>query len=349
MYKERLSLYKELETEFNSKALIYITSDRPNMSAQIAPDVIDFFIQHLDKSGPCHKISLYLYTRGGDTAAAWNIINLLRMYCDKLQVIIPHKAHSAGTIISLGANEIIMTKQATLGPIDPSINTPLNPALPNGGTFPVSVEAVKGFLEFAKDELAIKDDEALSDIFTKLTEYVHPLVLGQVYRSRAQIQMLAEKLLVNQVRDPQKIKNIIAFLCSDSGSHDYTINRREAKKDLALKVVKPTPKQYSLIKSIYDDISEELQFNKVFNIREINGAYAVRRCILESVTGGSDYFVTEGQVLRAKGPNNEELLQNRVAFEGWRHDNTIEKEQVGLSSVEVGGEDEYERSGDFQL
>lgn len=44
------------------------------------------------------------------------------MYCDELQVIIPHKAHSAGTIISLVANEIIMIKQATLSPIDSSIN-----------------------------------------------------------------------------------------------------------------------------------------------------------------------------------------------------------------------------------
>ena len=33
---------------------------------------------------------------------------------DTLQVIMPHKAHSAGTIISLEANEIVMTKQALI-------------------------------------------------------------------------------------------------------------------------------------------------------------------------------------------------------------------------------------------
>ena len=101
------------------------------MSAQIAPDVIDYFIDHLDKIGPCNKISLVLYTRGGDTSAARNIVNLLRMYCDILQVIVPHKAHSSGTIISLGANEVVMTKQATLGPIDPSLHTALNPQVPD--------------------------------------------------------------------------------------------------------------------------------------------------------------------------------------------------------------------------
>ena len=70
------------------------------------------------------------------------------MYCEQLQVIVTHKAHSSGTIISLGANEVIMTKQATLGPIDPSLNTELNPRVIDGSIFPVSVEAVKGYLEF---------------------------------------------------------------------------------------------------------------------------------------------------------------------------------------------------------
>lgn len=250
MYEERVDLYRQLEQKLNTKILTYVTSDRTGFETQIAQDVIDLFINHLDKIGVVPKISLYLYTRGGDTAAAWNIINLLRQYCDELQVIIPHKAHSAGTLISIGANSIIMTKQATLGPIDPSINTPLNPQIPNNpiATMPVSVEAVKGYLEFAKEELSIKDDIALANILIKLSDTVHPLVLGNVYRSRAQIKMLAEKLLINQVTDSTKIKQIIDFLCSDSGSHDYTINRREAKNTLGLNIIKPDEELYKLIK-----------------------------------------------------------------------------------------------------
>ena len=141
-------------------------------------------------------------------------LNLLRQYCDELEVVIPHKAHSAGTLISIGANSIIMTKQATLGPIDPSVNTPLNPPIPNAppqNNYPVSVEAVKGYLAFAKEELSIKEDIALSNIMIKLSEYVHPLVLGQVYRARAQIKMLAEKLLTNQVTDMENAYRIAMF------------------------------------------------------------------------------------------------------------------------------------------
>ena len=345
MYQERIELYKELEEEFNSKLLVYVTSDRPNMGAQISSDVIDYFIAHLDKIGPCKKISLYLYTRGGDTSAARNIVNLLRMYCDCLQVIIPHKAHSAGTIISLGANEIIMTKQATLGPIAPSLNTALNPRV-DGEPHPVSVEAVKGYLEFAKNELGINDTTSITSIFEKLTDYVHPLVLGEVYRSKAQIQMMAQELLKNQIEEPERMKKIIDFLCSESGSHDYTINRREAYEELGLNIIKPSSKQYASIKAIYDDLNEELLFSRPFMLSEVNGAYAVRRCILESVIGGADYFSTEGVVLKGELEDGRLAVQNQVKFQGWRHDYTSDN-QNGFFDA---GEEEvvYERSNRYQ-
>lgn len=328
MFNDRIPLYKELEEKYNTKIITYITSDKANFEAQIAQDAIDLFINQLDTIGIVDRISLYLYTRGGDTAAAWNIVNLLRQYCDELQVIIPHKAHSAGTLISIGANSIIMTKQATLGPIDPSINTPLNPAIPasGGSTMPVSVEAVKGYLEFAKEELSIKDDLALSNILIELSKNVHPLVLGNVYRSRAQIKMLAEKLLINQVTDNSKIKQIISFLCSDSGSHDYTINRREAKDNLGLNIIKPTKEEYDVIKKIYDDISKELEFNTVFDpntiIRNNSGNYNVKRCLIESIDGGSDIFVTQGRFV-SKNINGNNIINNNILFEGWnRNENT---------------------------
>lgn len=302
MFEDRKKLYRELEEKTGSRVLVYVTSDRQKFEAQIAPDVIDIFIDQLERIGPVPKLSLYLYTRGGNTAAAWNIVNLLRMYCDELQVIIPYKAHSAGTLISLGANSIMMTKQATLGPIDPSLNSPLNPRSPGAnpvGTYPVSVEAVKGFLDLAKEELEIKDDMALANVMVKLSEMVHPLVLGEVYRARAQIKMLAEKLLVNQVTDTDKVKRIISFLCSDSGSHDYTINRREAKDSLGLNIIKPDDETYRIIKGIYEDISDELGLRIPYDPKSLSeqngGEYKIKLGLIESIDE-SVYYLCRGQV-----------------------------------------------------
>jgi hypothetical protein len=43
---------------------------------------------------------------------------------DELAIVVPQKARSAGTLMCRGAERIITTKQATLGPIDPSLTGP---------------------------------------------------------------------------------------------------------------------------------------------------------------------------------------------------------------------------------
>lgn len=327
MGDNRKQLYQELESVLDTNLLVYVTGDRPGYETQIASDAIDLFIEHLDAIGVVPKISLFLYTRGGHTLAGWNIVNLIRQFCDEFEVIISHKAHSTGTLISIGADRIIMTKQATLGPIDPSVNTPLNPNINNGRPdvrMPVSVEALNSFLDVAKKELNINDDNALANILTKLSETVHPLVIGEAYRARNQIQMLAKKLLVQQVKNTEDINNIISFLCSDSGSHDYTINRVEAKENLGLNVVKPNDNEYSIIRSIHNDISAELGLRKPFDLNQLmndssNGEYAITRSIVESIKGGKDYFVSRG-VLNAVAVQNGRGINDNRTFEGWLHE-----------------------------
>lgn len=196
----RADLLAQIESQRHAKAILYATGDRDGLETRIGQDVIDLFVDHLDDIGPVERIALLLYTSGGNTSAAWNIVNLVRMFCDDFEVIAPGKCMSAGTLISLGADRIVMTKQATLGPIDPTIQHPLGPSIP--GASPdaragVSVEAVNGYLdEMKKGGL---EGTALLD----LAKQVHPLVLGQIFRSRQQIRDLAHRLL-----KPQDIKSL---------------------------------------------------------------------------------------------------------------------------------------------
>jgi ClpP class serine protease len=109
-FKTRRTLYRKIEAERSTKLLTFVTSDRPGMETQIAQDCIDLFVDLLDKIGPTKRISLLLHTNGGQTSAAWRLINLIRTFCDDLEVLIPLKALSAGTLISLGADKVVMTK-----------------------------------------------------------------------------------------------------------------------------------------------------------------------------------------------------------------------------------------------
>ncbi|WP_153979725.1 SDH family Clp fold serine proteinase [Paenibacillus xylanilyticus] len=330
MYVDRRDLYEQLESMLGSKLLVYVTGDRPGWETQIGSDCLDYFLHHLDNMDQTEKITLFLYTRGGSTLAAWSIVNLIRQFTDNFNIIVPSKSHSAGTLMCLGANSIMMTKQATLGPIDPSINTPLNPQIPGGNPsakYAVSVEAIKGFFELAKSELSIKDDSSLSLVLNKLADVVHPLVLGEVYRAKEQIQMLAKKLLVHQDIDPVNLDEIVSFLVSESGSHDYTIYRREAKEELGLNVISPSPEEYDCIKRIYTDISEELELSVPYNQEQMlggngNAPYGVKRVLIESLSGGSHYFASEGELRRVQmnTPQGQQFgIQDLRNYEGWRY------------------------------
>ena len=333
MYRNRIELYKKLEEKRQTNILLYVTGDRRGLETQIHPEVLNFFINHLDKIGSVERISLFLYTTGGQTLAAWSIANLIRQFCDNFEVIIPSKAHSAGTLISLGANTIVMTKQATLGPIDPTVNTPLNPQIPGApanARFPVSVEAINGFIELAKSELKIQDGNDLSEVLSILATHIHPLVLGQVYRTRSQIRMLGKRLLQKHTSDVEKIERILSFLCSESGSHDYTIYRQEARDELGLNVQRPDDTEYGLIKAIYDDFVEELELNSPFDssvlLKEQDSIdYDLRRALVESTNAGSNRFGSEGRLSRQKiidkaSGTPQETIQDFRTFEGWRHD-----------------------------
>lgn len=329
-FAARKKLFAKIEADRKSVVLLYVTGDRRQMETKISPEIIDIFVEHLDAIGPTNKLSLILHTNGGDTAAAWRLINLLHTFCDELEVIVPSKALSAGTLISLGADKIVMTKQAALGPIDPSIDHPLNPMVPNAPHVkaPVSVEAVRGYLDEA-DRIGIKDGRDLAQLLVDLSNKVHPLVLGQIFRSRSQIRFLAKKLLKRQVTDEKKMNEIIDFLCAESGSHDYTINRREAR-ELGLQIENPSEQLYKLIRQVHLSYVEELKLLEPYDPYGLLGTtqsvnYSLPRAVIESRQTGCHQFVSEGILSKTvipgmgpAGPMPQDAINDNRRFEGWR-------------------------------
>jgi len=327
-YNTRKAIYQELERKRDTRVVAFVTSDRQGMETQIAQDAIDPFVSLLDAIGPTHKISLVLHTNGGQTLAAWRLVNLLKTFCDELEVIVPAKALSAGTLICIGANRIIMTKQAVLGPIDPSVNNPLNPTVNMGGQpakVPVSVENLRGYIDAARTELGIKGEAALSQLLMTLSSQVHPLVIGEVFRSRAQIRFLAEKLLKGQVSDKKKMQSMIDFLCADSGSHDYSINRREAA-EFGLNVEKPDQELYGQLKSIHASYTSELRILSPYSQQGVlagasNVEYTEIRGLIEGTDGGCYQFLSEGTLTRvmvATPMGSQPGVSDQRVFDGWR-------------------------------
>jgi ClpP class serine protease len=75
-------------------------------------------IQMTDDDVP---LDIVLHTPGGLVLAAMQIARAIRYHKGKVTVFVPHYAMSGGTLISLAADEIVMSKHAVLGPVDPQL------------------------------------------------------------------------------------------------------------------------------------------------------------------------------------------------------------------------------------
>jgi len=159
----------------------------------------------------------------------------------KFNVIIPYRAHSAATMIALGADEIIMTDKGELGPIDITIGSgPYNPTEKNSDRrLPVSVEDVTGYFSLL-EKIGCKRSLEKIKGFEQITQQVHPLVLGTVNRLLNQTNLVALRLL-NTRQTPLREstnKKIVKKLSAEIFSHRHTIYRKEAKDQVGIEFIR---------------------------------------------------------------------------------------------------------------
>jgi len=240
----RKALIQAIQEKRESKVIVYITSDRPDLSLGIMGDIVPVIHEHIlsFEPGDRKKLDLLIYSRGGDSDVPWSIVSMFREYCQEgsFSVLIPYRAHSAATVIALGADEIVMTKKAELGPIDITIQQgPYNPTEQgNRQRLPVSVEDVMGYFSLLERVGCERPDEKMRG-FEQLTDKVHPLVLGTVSRLLEQTQMVALRLLSTRAKafPEEHNREIVRRLSSEIYSHRHTISRTEAVNYLGLKQV----------------------------------------------------------------------------------------------------------------
>ena len=150
---------------------------------------------------PEQPIDMILHTPGGLAIAALQIARALRAHPGRVTVFVPYFAMSGGTLVALGADEIVMTEHAMLGPIDPQIN-----GMPAASIIKVASEK----------PLSEIDDQTL--IFADLG-----------HKAIEQLKRQATELL--RVPMPPEMATALAEkLTSGRWTHDYPITVSEARE-----------------------------------------------------------------------------------------------------------------------
>lgn len=153
--KIRQQLIKEIESlDAKPRRLLVYVGNMANFNSQIAPPHTVPLADALAQIGKTENLDLMIHTMGGSGDTAEKIVEMCRNHCSgEFRVIIPNMAKSAGTLIALGADKIVMGHCSEAGPIDPQIRIMVSncPQQVSAWTF-----------VHARDELVEKYKEAVS-------------------------------------------------------------------------------------------------------------------------------------------------------------------------------------------
>lgn len=116
---QRQTLIKEINTKTGRNLVCYVSGLGTMIDRNDTIGLVDLL--HNVPAG--QDLDLLLHTGGGDIDAAEKLVSMMRQRVGiaKLRVIVPDFAKSAGTLIALGADSIVMSDTSELGPIDPQI------------------------------------------------------------------------------------------------------------------------------------------------------------------------------------------------------------------------------------
>ena len=324
---DKKQLIQQIEGIRNSRIITYLTSDRQGpINARVAMDIIPIISKQLRIIGKTDNIDLFLYSAGGDTMVPWRLVSMIREYCEKFSVLIPYKAHSAATMIALGADEIVMSDLSELSPIDPSTANVFNPQDPQNpqNKIPISVEDVMAYFDLAKNKFGIKNDEELARVFIKFVEsnpQIHPLALGNVNRIHNLIRVLAKRLLKSH-KTPMKeeeINRIVDDFTEKLYSHQYFVGRKEAKEDLGIKSVVLADQNLSnVMTELYEEYKKEMELGKIWNPENELGVNAVQNKKDYKIAFMESWQLQNHFELSVEYKKQQEQVAWRIVGQGWK-------------------------------
>jgi len=170
---------------------------------------------------PNMPLDIILHTPGGLVIAAAQIARALKAHKGKVTVFVPHYAMSGGTLIALAADQIVMSKHAVLGPVDPQIE-----GMP------------------AASILKIHEEKPAKEIDDKSI-----VLIDLSKKAVAQLRELTTELLTQNI-SADKVGTLAEKLTNGHWTHDYAITCDEAAS-LGLNVSTDIPQSAMEMMTLY--------------------------------------------------------------------------------------------------
>ncbi len=241
-------------------------------------------------------LDVLLQTPGGSADAAYTITKLLRKHASKVNILVPLYAKSAGTLICLCANEIVMSEISELGPLD----TQIMQSRQGDVNYKSALDGLKALeqiqfhalenldmatkLIYSKSGLKMIEAIDLGVQFSGVTSgclysQLDPMAIGEYKRALDISQRYGYLILNSQMGwEPDKAREVVYHLIYNYPSHDSVIELEELK-NLELPATLVQDKEWlgirdlSLLLSDLEESTIELvQYNTIRNRKEKKNA-----------------------------------------------------------------------------
>ncbi|THF61422.1 SppA protein [Pseudothauera nasutitermitis] len=202
----------------------------------------------LDQLGPDKRTNcgLFLNTYGGDPHAAYRLARALGHHYERLILYVHGPCKSAGTLMAIGFNEIVIGDRGELGPMDVQLANREEILEYNSGLDMIQAmdrlhkHAKDAFKDFMKDmrmkeHLSTKfaSDTArqlTQGLFSGLYAQMDPVRLGHVQRTMLITEAYGNRL--NARTGILRSEKSLRALVYDYPTHDFVIDRSEARNHL---------------------------------------------------------------------------------------------------------------------
>ncbi len=235
--QELIKRIEGLEPAKPRRLLVYVANtDHP--ASAVSPAEIVPLGDALAAMRKVKNLDLMIHTFGGSGETAEKIVEMCRSHCEgEFRVIVPNMAKSAGTLIALGADQIVMGYCSELGPIDPQIRIVIAgaPQFVSAWTF---IRARDALIDKVKDSEAKQENPAaylqqlaaIDPVFASHCEQLMTFAkrLGQKWiAGRLQAQKVPEEEAESQAN------RVIQFLSNveEHITHGRLISPMELKKN----------------------------------------------------------------------------------------------------------------------
>lgn len=225
-------LIKQFEEKFKTNLICYtaLFGHPAGAISHQDSEIIENVLRSIELKDNDNNLDLLLHTPGGSPEAAADVIRVCRSYSKRFGVIVPNAAMSAGTLIAMGSDEIVMSDTSNPGPIDPQMIFVQSKDIAIMRPAKSFIDAYIDLINSARTSIANKQS---ATPFLHLLDRQDPSWIIECVRARnATVNLAKEQLKANMLKDKSEeeiAETVNKFLeVGDKNTHGRSISPDEA-------------------------------------------------------------------------------------------------------------------------